>query len=514
MSDLHVLDLVIFVPVVGALVIAFLPNDRLGLIRWTALVVTTAAFALSLKVLFDFNATSSDFQLGSDLEWIREWGINYITGVDGLSLWMVMLTTFLMPLAVLASWTITSRVKVYFVFLLALETGMLGVFSSLDLFLFYVFWEVTLVPMYFLIGMWGYGRRIYAAMKFFLFTLVGSLLMLVAIIFLYFAAEPNTFSFEALLGTPLSVGTQRLLFLGFFASFAVKVPLVPFHTWLPDAHTEAPTAGSVMLAAVLLKMGAYGLIRFGIPLFPEAAGDFVPLIMTLAIIGIIYGALVAIMQKDLKRLVAYSSVAHLGFVILGMFVGSYQGMTGGVLQMVSHGLSTGALFMLVGMLYDRRHTRAIADYGGLQKTVPILAGVFLFVALSSIGLPGLNGFVGEFLVLLGTFVSYRWWVVPAAFGVVLAAIYLLWAYQRVFHGPVTKSENRMLPDVSLREAVMLAPILALILFIGVYPKPFIERIEPSARKVVDQLDGGGQRDVPVPPPSEVTIVTEGIEDAP
>jgi len=498
MSDLHALDAVIFLPVIGAIVIGFLPTERAALIRWAALAVTLATFAVSLKVLFDFDPLSDDFQLGSSLEWIPEWGINYITGIDGVSLWMVMLTTFLMPLSILASWTIGDKVKVYFIFLLALETGMLGVFSSLDLFLFYVFWEVTLVPMYFLIGMWGYGRRIYAAMKFFLFTLAGSLLMLVAIIYLYFAGDPNTFSFEAILGTPLAEGTQRLLFLGFFASFAVKVPLVPFHTWLPDAHTEAPTAGSVMLAAVLLKMGAYGLIRFGIPLFPEAARDFVPWIMALAIIGIVYGALVAIVQTDLKRLVAYSSVAHLGFVVLGMFVGTYQGMSGGILQMVSHGLSTGALFMLVGMLYERRHTRAIADFGGLQKTVPILAGIFLFVALSSIGLPGLNGFVGEFLVLVGTFVGYRWWVVPAAFGVVLAAIYLLWAYQRVFHGPPASDENRGLPDVGLREALMLAPILVLIAFIGIYPKPFLERIEPSARKIVDQLDGDGPRDVPDP----------------
>jgi NADH-quinone oxidoreductase subunit M len=372
---------------------------------------------------------------------------------------------------------------------------MLGVFCALDLFLFYIFWEATLIPMYFLIGMWGYSRRIYAAMKFFLFTLVGSLLMLAAILFLYFATEPNTFSFMDIEGTVLSVGTQRWLFLGFFASFAVKVPLVPLHTWLPDAHTEAPTAGSVMLAAVLLKMGAYGLIRFAIPLFPDAARDFVPLIIGLALVGIIYGALVAIAQKDLKRLIAYSSVAHLGFVVLGMFVGTIQGMSGGVLQMISHGLSTGALFMLVGMLYDRRHTRLIADFGGLAKTIPIFSGIFLFVVLSSIGLPGLNGFVGEFLVLLGTFLGYRWWVVPAAFGVVLAAIYLLWAYRRVFHGPVTIEANRSIPDVNLREVIMLAPVLALIAFIGVYPKPFLERIEPSAEKVITQLnatvDGSG-----------------------
>jgi NADH-quinone oxidoreductase subunit M len=345
--------------------------------------------------------------------------------------------------------------------------------------------------MYFLIGMWGYARRIYAAMKFFLFTLAGSLLMLVSILFVYFSAQGEpTFDYQALLGTPFSLSTQRLLFLGFFASFAVKVPLVPLYTWLPDAHTEAPTAGSVMLAAVLLKMGAYGLIRFGIPFFPDAARELVPLIMTLAIVGILYGALVAAMQRDLKRLVAYSSVAHLGFVVLGLFVGTVEGMSGGILQMVNHGLSTGALFMLVGALYDRRHTRLIADFGGLAKSVPWLSGVFLFVTLSSLGLPGLNGFVGEFLVLLGTFLAYRWWVIPAAFGIVLAAVYLLWAYQRVFHGEPVGEENRRLVDLNLREAVMLAPIVALIVFIGVYPKPFLDRIEPTAEKIVRQLKEG------------------------
>jgi NADH-quinone oxidoreductase subunit M len=366
---------------------------------------------------------------------------------------------------------------------------MLGVFAALDMFLFYLFWEASLVPMYFLIGMWGYGRRIYAAMKFFLFTLAGSLLMLVAIIFLYFNAQGDpTFNYETLLGTPFSLPVQRLLFLAFFASFAVKVPLVPLHTWLPDAHTEAPTAGSVLLAAVLLKLGAYGLIRFAIPLFPDAARELAPVVMALAIIGIVYGALVAIVQKDLKRLIAYSSVAHLGFVVLGLFVGTIQGMSGGILQMVNHGLSTGALFMLVGALYERRHTRLIADFGGLARSVPVLAGVFLFVALSSLGLPGLNGFVGEFLVLLGTYRSYGWWVVPAAFGIVLAAIYLLWAYQRVFHGEPVRAENRTLHDLGGREVAMLAPVVALILFIGVYPKPFLDRIEPAAQKVVTQFN--------------------------
>ena len=488
MNDFPFLDVVIFAPLVGALSLAFIGKDKLQALRLFAFFVPLVTFVLSLGIVWQFDSARSGFQLGTGVEWIPEWGIGYRTGIDGVSLWLVMLTTFLMPLAVLASWSITKRAKTYFVFLLALETGMLGVFCALDMFLFYLFWEATLVPMYFLIGMWGYGRRIYAAMKFFLFTLVGSLLMLVAILYLYFAQGGDpTFSYRLMTGTnqiPLSLETQRLLFLAFFASFAVKVPLIPLHTWLPDAHTEAPTAGSVLLAGVLLKMGAYGLIRFGIPLFPDAARELAPLVMGLAIAGILYGALVAAMQKDLKRLIAYSSVAHLGFVVLGIFTGSVHGMSGGILQMVSHGISTGALFMLVGALYERRHTRLIADFGGLAKAIPVFSGIFLFVVLSSLGLPGLNGFVGEFLVLMGTFFTYRWWVIPAAFGIVLAAVYLLWAYQRVFHGDVTNEANARIPDLNLREVAMLAPLLALIVFIGVYPKPFLDRIEPSARLVV------------------------------
>ena len=482
------LDVVIFLPLVGAIAIGFLPRDDVRLIRYSALAVTLLTFVLSIGLLVQFDPAETGFQLGTQAEWIPEWGVGYVTGLDGASLWMVMLTTFLMPLAVLASFNINKKEKVYFVFLLALQTGMVGVFSALDLFLFYLFWEATLVPMYFLIGMWGYGRRMYAAMKFFLFTLLGSLLMLVGIIFLYFAVDPHTFDYQSLLGTPFDLGTQRLLFLAFFASFAVKVPLFPFHTWLPDAHTEAPTAGSIMLAGVLLKMGAYGLIRFGIPLFPDAARELVPLIMTLAIIGILYGAAVATMQKDLKRLVAYSSVAHLGFVVLGLFVGTVEGMSGGILQMVNHGLTTGALFLLVGALYDRRHTRLIADFGGLARTIPIFAGAFLLVALASLGLPGLNGFVGEFLVLFGTFLGYRWWVVPAAFGIVLAAVYMLWSYQRVFHGEVTIEANRDVPDLRSRELFALVPMVALIITIGVYPRPFLDRIEPTAKKIVEQLN--------------------------
>ena len=489
MSNVPFLDIVIFAPLAGAILLAFVPQGRDDVLRYAALGVTLVTFVLSLFVLVDFDANAAGFQLGSRAEWIPDWGIGYVTGIDGISLWMVILTTFLMPLSILASWSITKRVKAYFVFLLALETGMIGVFCALDLFLFYLFWEVTLVPMYFLIGMWGYGRRIYAAMKFFLFTLVGSLLMLAGILYVYFSLGTPTFDLVTLIEeTAFSIEVQRLLFLAFFASFAVKVPLFPFHTWLPDAHTEAPTAGSVMLAGVMLKMGAYGLLRFAIPLFPDAAREFVPLIITLSIIGIVYGAAVAAMQKDLKRLIAYSSVAHLGFVVLGLFAGSVTAMSGGVLQMVNHGLSTGALFMLVGALYDRRHTRAIADFGGLQKTVPVFAGIFLFTALSSLGLPGLNGFVGEFLILLGTFFEYRWWVIPAAFGIVLAAVYLLWAYQRVFHGEITNEENRRILDLNWREIAMLAPILGLILFIGVYPQPFLDRIEPAAQQIAEVLN--------------------------
>ena len=488
MSEFPWLDIVIFAPLAVALAVAFVPKGRLDTLRTAALGGSLLVFVISIGMLVSFDVGVAGFQLGTTLSWIPEWGIGYVVGVDGVSLWMIMLTAFLTPLSILASWSIVERAKPFFIFMLVLESALIGVFAALDMFLFYLFWEASLVPMYFLIGIWGYERRVYAAMKFFLFTLAGSLLMLAAIIFLYFSAagEP-TFDYQALLGTQLTLGTQRLLFLAFFAAFAVKVPLVPLHTWLPDAHTEAPTAGSVMLAAILLKLGAYGLIRFAIPLFPDAARELTPLIMTLAIIGILYGALVALVQKDLKRLIAYSSVAHLGFVVLGIFVGSVEGMSGGILQMLNHGLSTGALFMLVGALYDRRHTRLIADFGGLARSVPVMAGIFLLVALSSLGLPALNGFVGEFLILLGTYTRYRWWVIPAAFGIVLSAIYLLWAYQRVFHGEPATKENRGLPDLGRRELAMLAPVVALIVAIGVYPKPFLDRINPSAEQLVTQM---------------------------
>jgi NADH-quinone oxidoreductase subunit M len=424
--------------------------------------------------------------------WIESYGIDYFVGIDGFSLLLVMLTTFLMPLAVLASWeSITERLREYMIFMLLLETGMLGVFVSLDLFLFYVFWEAMLIPMYFLIGGWGGEYRIYAAVKFFIYTMFGSLLMLVGILVLYWQHYQikGTLSFDLLQLYTLSLAPelQRWLFLAFFLSFAIKVPLFPFHTWLPDAHVEAPTAGSVILAGVLLKMGVYGFLRFSLPLFPQATLNAVPYIIVLAIIGIIYGALVAMVQPDIKKLVAYSSVSHLGFVVLGIFALTAQGVSGGLLQMVNHGLSTGALFVIVGMLYDRRHTRLISAYGGLTKVLPVLAGFFMVITLSSIGLPGLNGFVGEFLILVGTFRVYPMAAVFAALGVILAAVYMLWMFQRVMFGQVTHEENRHLSDLSGREIALLLPLVLLILWIGIYPQPFLQRTEMSTQQLLERV---------------------------
>jgi NADH-quinone oxidoreductase subunit M len=395
------------------------------------------------------------------------------------------------PVAILASWTIHDKVKEYFFFMLALETGMLGTLVALDLFLFYVFWELMLVPMYFLIGVWGGQRRLYAAVKFVIYTMTGSLLMLVGIIFLatrnYQVTNTLTFNFQQLANLRLPFAEQMWLFLAFALSFAIKVPLFPLHTWLPDAHVEAPTAGSVILAAILLKMGTYGFIRFAIPLFPEAALAAAPYIIALAVVGIIYGAMVAMMQDDLKKLVAYSSVSHLGFVTLGLFVFNLQGAEGAVYQMLNHGVSTGALFLIVGMLYDRRHTRMIADFGGLWKQVPLLSAVFLLVTFSSIGLPGLNGFVGEFLILLGAFQASPAWAALAATGVVLGAMYMLWMLRRVVFGPLARPENRTLKDMSAREIALMAPLVALIVFMGVYPQPFLSRMKGSARTALARV---------------------------
>ena len=423
--------------------------------------------------------------------WISSMGIQYHVGIDGISLFLVLLTTFLTPIAILSSWnSIDKRVKEYHLFMLLLETGMIGVFVALDLFLFYVFWEVMLVPMYFLIGVWGGQRRIYAAVKFFLYTMVGSVLMLVAIISLYFFNGATTFDFSTILSNiqdgnlVLSGSQQQWLFLAFFFAFAIKVPLFPFHTWLPDAHVEAPTAGSVILAGVLLKMGTYGIIRFCLPLFPEATIEFTPLISTLAIIGIVYGALVAMVQPDLKKLVAYSSVSHLGFVVLGIFALNEQGMTGAVYQMLNHGVSTGALFLIVGMIYDRRHTRLIEEFGGLATPLPVFSTVFMIVTFSSIGLPLLNGFVGEFLILLGAFKANITTAVIATSGVVLSAVYMLWMYQRVIFGEIKNPKNRELTDLSFREKVVLLPMVIMILWMGIYSQSFLRRMDASVSSVL------------------------------
>jgi NADH-quinone oxidoreductase subunit M len=481
----------LWLPMAGALALAFFPRARHTAIRWWTLAISLATLGTALAILARFDKSDAGFQLVEQHEWIRAFGASYHVGVDGISLWLVVLTAFLFPVCVLASWNIVKNPKLFMGLLLALETAILGVFLSMDLLLFYVFWEGMLVPMYFLIGYWGYERRVYAAVKFFLFTLLGGLLMLAGIVVLGFQARSAlgefTFDYERISRVALSPGIQRWLFLAFFAAFAIKVPLFPVHTWLPDAHTEAPTAGSIVLAGVLLKLGGFGFLRYSLPLFPDAARDAVPYVVVLALIGIVYGAIVCAMQRDLKRLIAYSSISHLGFVVLGIFVFTIQGLQGGTLQMVSHGLSTGALFLLVGMLYERRHTREISDFGGLAAVTPVYAGIFLIVALSSLGLPGLNGFVGEFLVILGAFARNRTWAVIAATGVVLAALYLLWAYQRVFHGPITLEENRSVPDVSVREALALVPLLAAIVLIGVWPKPFLERMEPALQRVRDRV---------------------------
>jgi NADH-quinone oxidoreductase subunit M len=482
-----ILSWTLWLPLGGAFVLAFFPPARVRLIRGWALLVSLAALGTSLAVLANFDKSNAGFQMVERHTWIRAFGASYHLGVDGISLWLVILTAFLFPVCVLASWKIEKNPKLFLGLLLGLETAILGVFLSLDLLLFYVFWEGMLVPMYFLIGYWGYERRVYAAVKFFLYTLLGGLLMLAGIVVLGFQARSAlghlSFDYTVLSRLALSHDMQRWLFLAFFAAFAIKIPLFPFHTWLPDAHTEAPTAGSIVLAGVLLKLGGFGFLRYSLPLFPHAARAAVPYVVALALIGIVYGAIVCAMQKDLKRLIAYSSISHLGFVVLGIFVFTIQGLQGGTLQMVSHGLSTGALFLLVGMLYERRHTREIADFGGLAAVTPLYAGVFLIVALSSLGLPGLNGFVGEFLVILGAFARNRTWAVIAATGVILAAVYLLWAYQRVFHGPVEIEENRHVRDLSLREGLAIVPLVAAIVLIGVWPKPFLERMEPALERV-------------------------------
>ncbi len=487
----YILLLLTASPLVGFLVILFLKEEHKSAIRWTALLTSLATFGLSLALLPGFNAQSPDLQYVLRIPWLQVGGadISLSLGVDGISLMMVLLTTFLTPLALLSTWeAITDKVRGFNIFFLLLEVGMLGVFLAQDLVLFYIFWEFTLIPMYFLIGIWGGARRVYAAVKFFLFTMFGSVLMLLAI--LYLGLTAGTFNLPQLAEQrALFAGAQLWLYLAFGMAFAIKVPLWPLHSWLPDAHVEAPTAGSVILAGVLLKMGTYGFLRFNLPLFPEAAVQTAPYLAILAVIGIIYGAFVAFRQPDVKKLVAYSSVSHLGFVMLGIAALTPQALAGSVLQMVNHGLSTGALFLIVGMLYERRHTREMAAFGGIWKVVPVMGALMLITALSSAGLPGLNGFVGEFTILLGSFASpvlnSPWFAGVATVGVILAAVYLLVMFEKVFLGPLKHDENRGLKDITVRELLTVVPVLLVVLWIGLYPQPFFNLINPSVERLAE-----------------------------
>ncbi|MFH1687029.1 MAG: NADH-quinone oxidoreductase subunit M [bacterium] len=501
----HILTLLTFFPSLGALLLLLIPKDRDDSVRSVTLIVAFITMLLSFLLWGMFDPVASGMQFELNVPWISAFGISYHLGIDGISLLLIALTTILTMLSVLASWkAITQGVKGFFISILLLETGMIGVFCALDLFMFYVFWEVMLVPMYFLIGVWGGPRRIYAAIKFVLFTMFGSLLMLVAILWILFEYQKfsGEYSFDILRLSqmPIAFRPQMYLFGAFALAFAIKVPLWPLHTWLPDAHVEAPTAGSVILAGVLLKMGTYGFIRICLPMFPDASFAFVPYISVLALIAIIYGALVAMVQKDVKSLVAFSSVSHMGFVMLGLFALNMQGVEGAVMQMINHGVSTGALFLIVGMIYERRHTRMIADFGGLAKVMPFYSAVFLIVTLSSIGLPLTNGFVGEFLILLGTFKANNVYGIIAASGVILSACYMLWMFQRVVYGKVTNPENQKLTDITLREKLVILPLIVLIFWIGIYPKPIMDRIEPSVRHLLAQVSraqtvGEGASDV-------------------
>jgi NADH-quinone oxidoreductase subunit M len=509
----HLLTILILLPVIGAgttVIYSLTPGARESHYRWIALAFTGLSFIVSLLLIQGAGGGMAAFRFAENYSWVSAIGARYHLGVDGISLWLVLLTTLLMPISVLSSWTaVTKRQVTYYALMLLLESAMIGVFVSLDLLLFYLFFEASLIPMFFLIGIWGGERRIYAAIKFFIYTAVGSLLMLVGIIALYFihqtATGIGTFDYLVLVDTlrtnvtTISPRAEFWLFLAFALAFCIKVPLWPLHTWLPDAHTEAPTAGSVILAGVLLKMGTYGLLRFNFSLFPNASKQFAPLMITLAVIGIIYGALVAMVQPDVKRLVAYSSVSHLGFVVLGLFSFTEQGMQGALYQMLNHGVSTGALFLFVGMIYERRHTRMISDFGGLARPMPWFSALFVIASLSSIGLPFLNGFVGEFLIMLGSWTSsavQHAWIVTmlAGTGVIWAAVYMLWMLQRVVFGTTTSDANSKLADLNLREFALALPLLALMLFMGVYPGPFLNRshasIEATRRVLVNPQPAG------------------------
>ncbi len=482
-----ILTTMIFLPAAGALAVALVPKTREDVAKLIGIGVALAEVVLAVVLLVNFDPGNAGFQFVSQQNWISDFGISWHLGVDGISLFLVVMSAGLFPIA-MAGPKIHGQPKAFLAWMLILEAGCIGTFLALDLFVFFVMFELTLVPMYFLISGWGYANRVYASLKFFVYTMAGSAFLLVGILGLVFLTATNghtTFDLIALArrASTLTTTEQRLIFLALIVAFAVKTPLFPLHTWLPDAHTEAPTAGSVILAGVLLKLGTYGILRFGVFLFPKAAVDLGPILLTAAVIGMTYGAIVAAMQHDLKRLIAYSSVAHLGFIVLGIFAFTSLGVSGGVLQMVNHGVSTGALFLLVGMIYERRHTRQISELHGLQKSVPVLAAVFLVVMMSSVGLPGLNGFVGEFLVLIGTFITHRWWAVVGSTGVILAAVYLLWAYQRVFHG-VPEGDNATMADMNWREIATMVPLLAAIVFLGVYPKPVLDRIQPSVNHLM------------------------------
>jgi NADH-quinone oxidoreductase subunit M len=486
-----ILSLVTFLPLAGALLFIFIPKEQKNLFRILALVLTLITFVISLTLFFQFDSGTADPQFEERAAWIG-YGIQYHVGIDGISLLLVLLTTFLFPLAILSSWNyIQDKVKEYHIFVLILQTGILGVFVSLNMFLFYVFWEAMLLPMYFLIGIWGGKRRIYATMKFVLFTMFGGLLMLVAIFFLYSTYFQATgvysldiFDLQKLILKP---EIQTWLFLAFALAFAIKVPMFPFHTWLPDAHVEAPTAGSVILAAVLLKLGAYGFLRIALPLFPDAVARFVPFLAVLCIIGIIYGALMALIQKDVKSLVAYSSVSHMGLIMLAVFALNVEGIQGAIYQMLNHGLSTGALFLCVGVLYERAHTRLIKDYGGVSKQMPVFSAFFLIAMLSSVGLPGLNGFVGEALCLFGIFKANTVWAILGITTIILAAGYLLWMFQRVMQGPITNEKVLSFQDLSLREIMVFVPIVILMFWMGIYPGTFLRKMDASVNHLVNQV---------------------------
>ncbi|HXK59763.1 MAG TPA: NADH-quinone oxidoreductase subunit M [Acidobacteriota bacterium] len=506
----NILLLVCFFPLVGVLLILLWPkgekHDRA--IKWIANLVAFIDFLISIPLITQFNnpqyIASSGMRYVVKADWIQAIGVQFYFGIDGISLLLVLLTTLLGTISILSSWSaITERIREYYCYFLLLQVGMLGVFMALDFFLFYVFWEVMLVPMYFIIGVWGGPRKLYAAIKFFLYTLAGSVLLLLGILALYFYHHSVTgvWTFDVLAFQQLSVPVdlQYWIFLAFFIGFAIKVPMFPFHTWLPDAHVEAPTAGSVILAGILLKMGTYGFVRFSLPILPDATREFLPWLLVLSVIGIIYGALVAMMQKDMKKLVAYSSVSHLGFCMLGIFIATPVALEGGILQMINHGISTGALFLIVGIIYERRHTRMIADYSGLSHVMPLYATVFLIMTLSSIGMPTLNGFIGEFMILQGVFAdsTYRLWAVFGATGIVLGAAYMLWLYQRVMFGKVEQPENLKLPDLNWRELATFVPLIILAFWIGLYPKTFLDYLHAPVQQVVEKVRPGEFTPLPV-----------------